>query len=348
MQDCLWRQSKPGTWHQLQQLPLLQLPPPQAPNLENLRAQVTLWRRRNNMPCMQPMSETCLQLFVAQTLHNSHGFIGCSTCGWSALIFAPAFAKPYILVWPNKGAMQCSATVHEKLARQQMHKPRMMDASQKLLSCFLSVTQFISCKIPANDDCLIASPFQGPDHSSPDEASAAAHQHPASNHPRPQQSPSLKTQFYLSSDCNAVKMPRFHRSLSQAGWTGLNCAWNSQSPQRRQQNHRLLCSRPSPPLGDQASLGVSNINNNSTTLKTFLAFNFTSSDTSTIDSIPHICFGPEKSATIKPLVQRLGWWRRHQHLWVSMMHSMPTIINPTMAKLRALLTIVPGEIRTSH
>ena len=31
-----------------------------------------------------------------------------------------------------------------------------------------------------------------------------------------------------------------------------------------------------------------------------------------------------------------------------MMHSIPTIIKPTIAKLRALLTIVPVEIRISH
>ena len=106
---------------------------------------------------------------------------------------------------------------------------------------------------------------------------------------------SLKTQFYLSSDCNAVKMPRFLRSLSQAGWTRLNCAWNSQLPPRRQRIHRLLYSQLSHPLGDQASLGVRSINKNSTACNTLLTldFNLTSSDTSTIDSIPNISLGPE-------------------------------------------------------
>ena len=60
----------------------------------------------------------------------------------------------------------------------------------------------------------------------------------------------------------------------------------------------------------------------------------TSCSASTIHSIPDIGLCPAEQNTYEETAIE-------QHLWVSMMHSIPTIMNPTMAKLRALLTIVP-------
>ena len=231
-------------------------------------------------------------LFVAQTLHNSHCFTGSCTCSRvSAMIFAQAFSKPYKLVWSKQGQYDSLIrSTSGNRAKQQIHKLCFIGNSSTYPSFLFHL---ITCSIPANDNRLISPSLQRPDHSSSHKASAASHEHPAPNHPPPQQTPLsevldsiLSFLFWLQCSKNATFPPS-----DSAGW--VEESWIVHEIV----NRRRKCSKSTASNARRLHSGSKTKQGWELEIEPLLLLtsNPTSCGTSTIDGIPNICLCPVSS-----------------------------------------------------
>ena len=191
----------------------------------------------------------------------------------------------------NRGnVILCYRSTSGNLANQQIHKLCFIGNSSTYPS-FLS--HLITCSIPANDNRLISPSLQRPDHSSSHKASSASNEHPAPNHPPPQQTPLsevldsiLSFLFWLQCSKNATFPPSDSARWIEESWIVHEIVnRRRKSSKATASNARRLHSGSKTKQGWELEIEP----------LLLLTSNPTSCGTSTIDGIPNICLCPVSS-----------------------------------------------------